>query len=421
MPGRFQHLLKQAMGLDANSIGLSAIMRAVERRARLCKIADLELYWHHLNRSGAELQALIEAVVVPETWFYRDREAFAAAAASIRADLLTRPAGPPLRMLSLPCSTGEEPFTLAMSLVDAGVPLSSVSIHGVDISGPALDHARAGIYGRNSFRGADLSYRDRHFVDEGNGYHIAESLRSAVHFSQGNIFALDSTASGSFDIIFCRNLLIYFDPTDQKRAIEVLRRLLAPTGTLFVGHSEASILIGQGFASLRIPHAFAFRKADAAEKPAPRPLSPVSSVPKDATVRRRPMVAPVSKMVTPKRAPRPAAPISAPAVSATSDPLADIRRAADRGELGAALKLGRNMLERGGGASAEIHYLMAVISEAAGDHPAATDLYRKTLYLEPNHRDALAHLTLLLERMGDHDGARRMGQRARRLEGRREV
>lgn len=404
---RFQALLKQTIGLDANSIGVSAVMRAVESRARTCGIPDLQLYWDRVSDDSAELQALVEAVIVPETWFFRDREAFTAAVSLLRAKWQSRPAELPLRLLSLPCSTGEEPYTMAMALLDAGMAPSAIRINAIDISNQSLQHARTAIFGRNSFRGADLAFRGRHFTDTGQGYRISDAVQSIVQFSQGNIFALDRLADGSFDAVFCRNLLIYFDPADQRRATSVLGRLLAPTGTLFVGHSEASVLLSEGFTSLRIPQAFAFRKKDVSEKPAPdqlakRPLKQKIAPPPPPPRFR-------SRVATKALAQPKPSPATKPSVT-----LDEIMQAADRGDLQVALQLGRNLLNSEP-PSAETLYLLAVISEAAGDTTAAANYYRKTLYLNPKHDEALAHLALLLKRSGDNDGARRLGDRARRL------
>lgn len=415
MQERFETLLKQSMGLDVKSVGPSTIMRAVESRVRLSGAKTVEHYWDRLEGNPAELQALIEAVLIPETWFFRDPEAFNAAAALIQAKRFgsAAPSRAPwqARVLSLPCSTGEEPYSIAMALIDAGTPPQAVHIDGMDISNASLTRAREGVYGRNSFRGANIAYRARHFTDSGKGHRISDTVRSMVQFSQGNLFELDHLPDASFDVIFCRNLLIYFDPDDQDRAAKVLHRLLSPSGALFVGHSEASVLLGHGFSSLRIPRAFAFQKRDVAEAP-PRETPPARRRPA------KPSPPPTRRDGAAMRAPlrRPFARASAPPAPRPS--LDDIKRAADRGELQVALQLGRDMLDDGP-QSTDALYLLAVINEAAGALDAAADLYRKTLYLEPDHHEALSHLALLQRRIGDLAGAERTGERARRLSGRR--
>ena len=122
MPGvDFDALLREAIGLDATSLGPSAVARAVAARQAACRLDDVHGYWLRVRSSPSELQELIEAVVVPETWFFRDPAAFSALAAMAHSDLVANPARD-LRLLSLPCSSGEEPYSMAIALLDAGLP-----------------------------------------------------------------------------------------------------------------------------------------------------------------------------------------------------------------------------------------------------------------------------------------------------------
>jgi chemotaxis protein methyltransferase WspC len=261
----FGDLLKQSIGLDVDSIGLSAIERAVQERQSAFNAFDRTAYWQRLRASDAELQALIEAVVVPETWFFRDREAFTTVARIAHEQWLRGPPTSVLRLLSLPSSTGEEPYSMAMALLDAGIPADRFRIDAVDVSARALAYAEQATYGKNSFRGRDLAFRDRHFEPDARGQRLKDAVRRQVRFQQGNILAQEFLpGTETYDAIFCRNLLIYFDRTTQDRAIHVLQRLLKANGTLFVAPSETGVLLNHDFASARVPLAFAFHKRDAA-------------------------------------------------------------------------------------------------------------------------------------------------------------
>ncbi|MET0427591.1 MAG: CheR family methyltransferase, partial [Microvirga sp.] len=261
-----------------------------------------------------------------------------------------------------------------------------------------------------------------------DGYGISHTLRGLVRFMQGNLFELGPADDGAYDVVFCRNVLIYFDLADQKRAVGVLRRLMAPAGLLFVGHSETSLLIDEGFTSARIPLAFAFRKQDPGagtrlpQKPAGAVAAakgsvawaPVASAP--ATRTPVPPTRPASGIQPEPQAPRSVSP-SLPRPLPEAEPasgIEEIRRVADAGDLAGALRLGEAMLRRGQPTPDGLH-LMAVLSEAAGDATRAVDYHRKTLYLDPGNHDALVHLGLLLEKQGDRTGALRMRERARRL------
>jgi len=409
---RFEELLKQLIGLDVRSIGRTAVSGAVDGRVRASGAAGVDAYWELVRRDGDELQALVEAVVVPETWFFRDREAFTAAAAILAARWQRRPHDR-LRLLSLPCSTGEEPYTLAMVLLDAGLPPDLFRIEAIDVSEQVLARARTGVYGRNSFRGADLAFRDRHFTPAASGYRISDAVRARVDFRAGNLFSPTHLADREFDVIFCRNLLIYFDADDQRKAACLLGDLLAPDGVLFVGHSEASLLLNEGFKPLRIPQAFAFRRKDsAASAPAASALPPARPVAPAKTA--------FSRQASVPSRPSPTKPSPGRAAAAGPNALDEIRAMADGGDLTRALERGAVMLRQAPPTADALH-LLAVISESAGDATKAAGYYRKAHYLEPNHHEALTHLALLLDRLGDAAGAARMRLRARRLQSRETV
>jgi chemotaxis protein methyltransferase WspC len=131
---------------------LPAIERAILERQTANRLADTRAYFARVWTSKAELQALVEAVVVPETWFFRDPGAFDALSSVVRHGALPM-ATEPLRLLSVPSSSGEEPYSIAMALLDAGVPSARFQVDAMDISQVALERAAAAVYGRNSFRG----------------------------------------------------------------------------------------------------------------------------------------------------------------------------------------------------------------------------------------------------------------------------
>ncbi len=146
-------------------------------------------------------------MVVTETWFFRDPETFAAFVRLVREEWLPAHTTAPLRLLSVPCSSGEEPFSLVMALLDAGVPAERFQIEAVDISARALARAERGVYGRNSFRGKDLAFRDRYFQPSEEGFVLDPAVRDCVRFCQGNFLSDDFlTGRASYDFIFCRNL-----------------------------------------------------------------------------------------------------------------------------------------------------------------------------------------------------------------------
>ena len=400
----FEYLLERSMGLDAASIGASAVRGAVKERMSIRHLCDGYAYWDLVRSSASELQALIEAVVVPETWFFRDPEAFAELARIAQKEALARPDGT-FRLLSLPCSSGEEPYSMAMALCDTGVSLSRCRIDAIDISARTLTLAQSALYGKNSFRGTDLGYQDRYFEKAARGYRLKEALRAPVHFCQGNMLSEDFLpGSQLYDIIFCRNLLIYFAQGTQDQAVGLLKRLLKPEGVLFVGSSEGNLLLSHGFISSKVPLAFAFRRAGAA---VPRALpSPARTLPRqlaESPLRARPGPHPV-----PAR----------PKPSAAESPLDNALRLADQGHMADAAESCEEHVRRSG-PSAKAFFLMGLIRAAAGSLKESERYYRQALYLDQNHHEALVHLHLLLEKQGDLQGAEAVFKRIERLKAKR--
>jgi chemotaxis protein methyltransferase WspC len=405
-------LLREKMGLDAASIGASTISRAVQARRSAHNLKNDRAYFELVMRSEPELQALIEAVVVPETWFFRDRAAFSALTVVV-ADWMTAHPESVLRMLSLPCSTGEEPYAMAMALLDLGVPARRFRIDAVDISERVLTRARGAEYGRGSFRGTELGFRDRYFTPTTAGHHLAQAVRERVHFQQGNLFNADFLPGAEiYDVIFCRNVLIYFDEPTQARAFAVLARLLSPLGFLFVGSSETAAAVQHGFVSAKMPMAFAFRKAGA--MPAPPPRRAPAPIRVEGPAKRH--VAPPAREV---RVTRPAVvsapPSQVPPADVVKGELEEAATLADQGRfVDADARCEAHVRQHG--PSAPAFYLMALVRDATGRDTDAAEYYRKALYLDPNHHETLVHFALLVERQGDATAARVLRTRARRQE-----
>ena len=393
---RIESLLRKGIGLDAASVGSSLIERAARLRMKTLGLKSIDEYCDRVEKSREEWAELVESVVVNETWFFREPEAFAALVRLVVQEWLPRQVAGPLRLLSIPCASGEEPYSLAIALLDAGLLPGQFRVDAVDISARSLARARRAVYGMNSFRGKDLSFRDRHFHSGREGYALDPRVCGCVHFVQDNLLADHFLSSQtSYNFIFCRNLLIYFDRPTQTRALERLKQLLSREGVLFVGPAELPILLDEGFVSLELSMAFACRKG---------PRETVGQPPKK-------LPPPPAVVLSPP--PVTAGPTESAPRQADSGPgtdLAEAQRLADAGRLEQATAICEASL-RERGPSAQAYYLLGLINDAAGD-AQADDFYRKALYLEPDHYEALWHLALLLEKNGDVAGARACKRRA---------
>ena len=405
------NLLKRTMGLDAAAIGSSTIERAVQYRCSACSLADEEAYLNHVVNSELEMTELIEAVVVPETWFFRHPEALTETARLACEEWLPAHSTRVMRLLSLPCSTGEEPYSIVMALLDAGVPASRFQVEAVDISERALTLARRAEYGRNSFRGSNLNFRDRHFTLTHGRWQLSDDVRSQVHFQDGNIISANFLPGIEiFDVIFCRNLVIYFDRAGQEHAVSALRRLLTPKGVLFVGPSETSLLLSLDFISAKIPRAFAFHK---------RAMGPdIIAFKPAATIRQGSNSPPHTRVRKSGTAIQNGPGQIRPPAEPECTPETEIGEAislANQGRLAEAEKLCEEHMRKHG-ASAQTLYLVGLIRDTRGDISEASQYYRKALYLDQDHQEALGHLALLLRKQGDLAGARVLRDRMNRIQ-----
>ncbi len=403
---RFEQLLRTTIGLDAESIGPTSVRRAVRLRMKKLGLKSLEDYEQLLQRSHTEWNELVESVVVTETWFFRDSGMFAAFVRHALAKWLPAHPTTSMRLLSVPCASGEEPYSLAMALLDAGVAPERFQIEAVDINARAIARAEAGVYGRNSFRGKDLAFRDRCFQPAKEGFVLRPTVRSCVRFHRGNLLADDFQPShASYDFIFCCNLLIYFDRPTQRRALERIVCLLAPSGVLFVGPAERPLVLSHGFVSPGVHEACACGE-------------PVQDLPRLPWFVKRASV-PAALQTNGAGQPHPGAnsglelpPSGRPSPALPPD-LETARQLADAGRLREAAEICEDHL-RQSRVSAEAHYLLGFVRDASGI-PDAIDCYRKALYLEPDHYESLLRMALLLQKNGEPARARTFRNRAQRI------
>ncbi len=150
---KIEELLGRRIGLDPAVMGPHLILRAARRRMAELGVHELRDYAARVVDSEVEQQALIEEVIVPESWFFRDERPFRWLADHVRAGWIAAPWRPPLRALSLPCAGGQEPYSIAITLRDAGLPARRFGIDAVDVSARMLEIARRGVYSANAFRG----------------------------------------------------------------------------------------------------------------------------------------------------------------------------------------------------------------------------------------------------------------------------
>ena len=429
---RIKALLQEVIGLHPGSIGDASIERAIHHRMKALGLAAMgarneRIYLRRIQQDKNEFDELVEEVVVPETWFFRNVFPFEALV-SYLPGLKHQGAGErKTKILSLPCSTGEEPYSIAMVLMEEALSVGDFSIDAHDVSQRAIRKAKRAIYGQHSFREEYRGLRDRYFQRTRAGYVLDASVKAKVAFSRANIITDDFDHKRStYDVIFCRNLLIYFDRPTQARVLKKLHRMLKPGGILCVGHAEAAQVTRDYFSPLDFSMAFAFSKVGEGSEifaDAPPPgnrffmqdgdtLKDLQStfhdlvglVEKDrAFGRRLSRAAPAAKAPTalpPPKKKTPAKTRKGQQPADGSGPLEQVSTYLQLGRLKEAATLCENYLKQNP-QSETAYYYLGLVGLRQGSVGAAESLLKKALYLDPAHHQALGQLALLAEKRGD--------------------
>ena len=383
-----EQLLAERAGLEIEVLGRHALDRAVAARMASCAISEPGAYVRLLQGSKQEMDHLVEELVVLETWFFRDRGPF---------DFLQEYARgrQGLRVLSAGCATGEEAYSIAIALLEAGLPAGSFQIDACDISQHALRVAARGIYGASSFREDWHDHRRRWFEPVAGGFALRPEVARLVQFHHEDLLHPVFLASqAAYHVVFCRNLLIYLRREAQESLIHLIGRLVLPDGIVITGHAEVSILLRHGYEPVGQPRCFACR------------MSAPAVIPERVQEAASGAVA----------APRPAFPAPPPAPRQKEERgelLERARQLADQGAFEDAWGLCEEALAQGSSAGA--YYLQGVISAARDRLDLAQERFRRALYLDPVHYLSLIQMSLLSERQGELARAKLFRERAAKL------
>jgi chemotaxis protein methyltransferase CheR len=250
-------------------------------RARLVgRLSSLDLlsfedYYHYLRfgpQKTDELLRMISHLTNNETYFFRESAQLSVFSDNVLKTIRERKAKEShrtLRVLSAGCSTGEEVHTLAMIVYDSGQFFWNwdVQVVGLDVDPMALDKAKKGVYFHNSFRAMSPALIEKHFVKQGTGYQVKETVRRMIKLRQGNLLEPSSYEGlAPVDVVFCRNVLIYFSDATIQRAVKLYHDVLGPGGYLMLGHAESLSRITDIFTPIRFPGAMIYQKPEEGQR-----------------------------------------------------------------------------------------------------------------------------------------------------------
>jgi chemotaxis protein methyltransferase CheR len=442
---RFRAALGRQTGLAFDEQRLGFLGDVLMRRlARLGRSGEAYLTALEHGRLPDEIAVLARDLTVPETYFFRHNDQFRALAERVLPERMRD--GRPVRTLSIlsaGCATGEEAYSLAIIFREAvDDPSWDARIRAVDLSPAALEKAARGRYTAWSLRDTAPERRRRWFEELGGELVLDESIRRAVRFEPRNLAAEDAELwnPGSYDVVFCRNVLMYFEPDRMRRVIDRIARALAPGGFLFLGHAETLRGVSEDFHLCHTHDAFYYQRKDAlhppAEAPPPVPTparvaaevalqldgafvdairgaservaalmpgaAPTAAVPRWDS-------APVFDLLRRERFAEALQAVRARPADLSGDPdllLLEAMLLTHDGKIAAAAAVCRALLaidELHAGA----HYVLALCGEHGGDTAEAAEHDRIAAYLDPGFAMPRLHLGLLARRAGQRETARR--------------
>ena len=431
---RLGRLVERELGLRFDGAGLRNLERMLLRQLHARPPRSCAEYLDRLEtHPDREILALIADLTVGETYFLRHGEQFQALTRTALPDLLRRSNGSrPLRLLSAGCSTGEEAYSLAIALRESGFGRDA-SILGIDVNPAALERARSGRYTNWSLRSVPMATQQRWFTIDGDDVVLDPTIRSAVRFERRNLAQDDPGLwlPETFDVIFCRNVVMYFTPTVMAEVIGRIARSLVPGGYLFLGSAETLTGLSDDFEIHESQGSFIYRRAETTgtarsarsrlpslktlaktKIPPPRIISPPPAPGLTQTFH------PVIDLLRRERFAEALATMDElPGPVESDDPEVLLLRAVlltHSGRLRAAEQACRRLLEVDA-RSAGAHVLLAMCREGQEDLSAAVDHCRTAISFDPDFAMPHVHLGRLARRMGDRSVARRQYAQSTRL------
>jgi chemotaxis protein methyltransferase CheR len=243
------------------------LQKRLSPRAKEMNFDSFQKYFYFLQydpRADAEFDQIFDLITTNETYFFREPAQLQAFVEEIVPDLLSRKPVKKIRIWSAGCSSGEEPYTLAMLLQEAGwYDHAAFEIFASDINQQVLSKARKGLYRESAFRATAPELRDRYFKREGEGavWRINDDIRNRVSFGRLNLYdEARVSLLGHLDVVFCRNVIIYFDDASKRVVVTNFYNRLIEGGYLLLGHSESLISLSTQFKLRHLKHDMVYQR-----------------------------------------------------------------------------------------------------------------------------------------------------------------
>lgn len=261
---KLTNLLKRHTGLDLGAYKQQSVVRRIERRMSICQIGDFDQYVAYLRKNPKECDLLAKDMLISVTRFFRDTEAFEKLKETILPRIVNESRGRPIRCWVPGCATGEEVYSIGIlleeALQEAGIVDQVVKIFATDLDRKALDIAGQGVYPSSIADEIPAPLLEKYFIRQGEHYEISRTIRERIIFAKHNV--LKDPPFTRMDLVSCRNLLIYLQPTAQQCVLSILHFALRPGGVLMLGMSEALGDLNEGFTPLDTKQHIFVKKGD---------------------------------------------------------------------------------------------------------------------------------------------------------------
>lgn len=262
---KFRHCIEACTGIYIDDSKQNSFRVSLDNRMSDLGITDYSDYYSLLMRENAgrkEFDELLNLILIKETYFFRDERQLSVLVKNVLPGLMERKKGRKIKIWSAGCATGEEPYSLSMAIMENFFPGSiDFSIYATDICGESLRKAKEGIYPKSSMRSTDKTTLNKYFIQRNDRYYLSDQIKRCVCFDTVNLIEPFPFSMGnSFDIVFCRNVTIYFRTETIKEVIRRFYNVLSVGGYLFLGHSESLWQISDKFDLEEIAGVFLYRK-----------------------------------------------------------------------------------------------------------------------------------------------------------------
>jgi chemotaxis protein methyltransferase CheR len=419
---RFRALINKTSGIYFDRGKRDLLRYGLSERAEAIGASELSDYYEYLTtdpKREEELRLLLNHLSVQETHFFRNLPQFDALRKYVIPELARRKASGQkrLKFWSAGCSTGQEPYSIAMSVCDVLPDTTGwdIQVLGTDLNESALDVGRKGLYPEKKMTGLDRGHIKEYFEENEGGFQARKELRNMIEFSRHNMVAesLPIEVFGTCDVIFCRNVIIYFTHQTAKHVIELFFDILNPGGYLFLGHSETLWKMSAKYSLVEMGDAFIYKKSlpraingrrfIADRRMREVPLPPDVKEDRRKQQGRRGVQQPQDLAMDGNA--KAGADTEKSAISA-DEALEDVRelhgrcrKLIDLGEFNKAVDCLEEAVN-GQSTHAESYYLLGLAREKLEDYTGASDAFSKAIYCDDSHSLSFFHLANVLEQLG---------------------